>query len=103
MRSVQTLLARAHLDARDQARTWEGRLVREQHVTHILVVSDSPAEDGELNARLESGMRLVGAGFQRTAPLIVLDEPDPEQEKERSAADPVPPELLEVGSTSPEA
>jgi hypothetical protein len=103
MRSVQAVLTRAHLDAQDAARTWEGRFVREQHVTHILVVSDSPAEDGELNARLESGMRKVEAGFSRTAPLIVLDEPAPEPEEARADADPLAPGPGEAGTTSREA
>ena len=75
MRSIQALLDQARSDARDSARTWEGRLVHEQRVTHILVVSDSPDEDGEFNQRLEAGMREVEVAFARTASLAAVEQP----------------------------
>jgi hypothetical protein len=50
---------------------WSGRLVREQRVTHILVVSDSPEADGEINERLEAGLGELHAAFARSAPMLV--------------------------------
>jgi hypothetical protein len=83
MRSIQALLDQTRSDAHDAARTWEGRFVREERITHILVVSDSPDGDGEFNQRLEAGMREVEAAFALTAPLAVVEQP-------HSAADDVP-------------
>src|ERR1041384_5490284 len=52
LRAIQTLLDREHSDARRRARTWEGRFVLEEQITHILVVSDSPDQDRQINRRL---------------------------------------------------
>jgi hypothetical protein len=75
MRSIQALLDQTRSAARDLARTWEGRLVREERISHILVVSDSPDEDGEFNQRLEAGLREVEVAFARMAPLAVVEQP----------------------------
>ena len=74
MRFVLAILERGHEEARLEARKWTARLVQERTVTHILVVSDSPDEDGEFNHRLEAGMREVEAAFARTAPLAVVEQ-----------------------------
>jgi hypothetical protein len=50
-----------------------GRIVLQQQVTHILVVSDSPARDHEANRRLESELRELQVDFSITAPLAVAD------------------------------
>ena len=43
-----------------QTRVWAGRMVREQRVTHIMVVSDSPDQTLEVNRRLESRLEEIG-------------------------------------------
>ena len=75
--SVAAVLEREQRDAGSGARTWQGRLVTEEHVTHILVVSDSPAQDLEVNRRLEAAFRAMDLGFTLTVPLPVADEPLP--------------------------
>jgi hypothetical protein len=74
MRSIQILLDDAHADALERARTWSGGFVRDQRITHILIVSDSPEVDEGINERLEAGLRSLDAPFARTAPMIVTDD-----------------------------
>lgn len=71
--AIKTLLDREHAEAKRDAHTWEGRFVLEQQITHILVVSDSPDQDGESNRRLEAALAELQAGFVLTAPLAVTD------------------------------
>jgi hypothetical protein len=75
--SIKALLDHEQEDARNAARTWQGRLVAEEHVTHILVVSDSPAQDLEVNRRVEATMRAMDVGFFVTAPMPIEDESPP--------------------------
>jgi hypothetical protein len=51
--------------------------VAEEHVTHILVVSDSPEQDLEVNRRVEAALSLLEAGFSVTVPLAVGDGAQP--------------------------
>jgi hypothetical protein len=69
--AINALLDRERADAKDRARTWESRVVVEEHVTHILVVSDSPEQDLEVNRRVEAGLRELRAGFSVTAPMAL--------------------------------
>lgn len=69
--AIRSLLEREQTTAKDAARTWEGRLVLEPNVTHILVVSDSPEQILEANQRLEEALRALSVGFLVTAPLEV--------------------------------
>ena len=71
LRAIRKLIEREHLDAKARARTWEGRFVEEEQVTHILVVSDSPEQDSAANHRLEAALTELQAGFAITAPLAV--------------------------------
>jgi hypothetical protein len=75
--TITALLEQEQEDARNAARTWQSRLVAEEHVTHILVVSDSPAQDLEVNQRVEGALRAMDVGFSVTAPMPVEDEPPP--------------------------
>ncbi len=77
LREIRALLEREHLDARGDARKWEGRLMVEHEVTHILVVSDSPDQKREVNRRVELVLRQLDAGYSLTAPLAVEDEVPP--------------------------
>ena len=77
LRAVKVLLEQEGAQAKAQERTWEGRLVVERQVTHILVVSDSPDQDLEVNQRLEAELRGMEAGFAMTVPMAVAEEPVP--------------------------
>ena len=63
LRSIQPLLDDEQIDARRSGRTWTGRVVPEERITHILVVSDSPEQDHEGNRRLESELKELKARF----------------------------------------
>lgn len=73
---IRTLLDDEKSNAKLAARTWEGRFLVEERVTHILVVSDSPDQDLEVNRRLEAELRKLEAGFSVTVPLAVADDGD---------------------------
>lgn len=73
LRAIKTLLDQEHSDARRGARAWAGRLVLEPLVTHILVVTDSPEPNREVNRKLEAELLQLQAGFSVTTPLAVED------------------------------
>jgi len=68
MNSVPPLEARPPPDA-----DLGGRVVLQQQVTHILVVSDSPAPHREANRRRETELKGLKVGFSITAPMAVAD------------------------------
>jgi hypothetical protein len=69
--SIRAILEQEHTDALLRARTWAGRVVFEHQITHILVVSDSPRQNQEVNRRLESELQGMDAGFSMTVPMSV--------------------------------
>lgn len=71
LRSIEALLDGEHADAIRGERTWGSRIVVEPQVTNILVVSDTPRQDLEINRRIEAALRELGAEFSVTAPLAV--------------------------------
>ena len=73
LRAVQALLDHEHGDAGRDARTWTGRIVLDPLMTHILVVSDGPAQDREVNRQLEAAFAGLKAAFALTAPMPVVD------------------------------
>lgn len=74
LRAITALLDDENSDARRGARNWSGRVVVEQQITHILVVSDTPEQDGEANQRLEAKLKELNAGFAITVPMSVEDD-----------------------------
>jgi hypothetical protein len=72
--AIRTVLDQANSDARRGARTWTGQVVLEERVTHILVVSDSPAQNHEVNRKLEATLQELNAGFSITVPIAVADD-----------------------------
>ena len=74
LRAINSLLDHAHTEARRAARTWTGRVVVEEQVTHILIVSDSPEQNHEVNQRLEAKLQELNAGFSITVPVAVGDD-----------------------------
>jgi hypothetical protein len=73
MRGVQGLLNREKTEARKDARSWGSRFVTENQVTRILIVSDSPRQDLEVNRRLEAELGELKADFFITAALAIGD------------------------------
>jgi len=72
--SVRMLLDREHAVSTDGAGSWEGRLVVEELVTHILVVSDNPDQAREVNRELEAELTKLTADFAVTLPLAIADD-----------------------------
>ena len=77
LRSLERLLDDEQSSAKREARTWSSRFVVDERVTHILVVSDSPEQDLEVNRRVEAALSLLEAGFSVTVPLAVGDGAQP--------------------------
>lgn len=75
LREVKALLEREHNTAKDRSGTWEGRLVDDERVSHILVLSDTPDLTGEANRRLESALKAINARYNLTVPMVVPVEP----------------------------
>ncbi len=73
LRSVRTLLEDVHAHARRGARTWVGRLVTEERVTHILVVSDSADRGRGVNSKLEAELKKLRVSFSITAAMQIAD------------------------------
>jgi hypothetical protein len=68
---MEALLADGHEKARLAALTWEGRLINGDDITHLLVVSDRPDQDLEINHLLEAEMDRLGAPFTITPALSI--------------------------------
>ncbi len=78
LHKVKAMLAHEHREAVARDGTWEGRMVVDDRVAHILVLSDSPDLDLDVNKRLEAELRAIDSGFAVTVPLAVdRDEPSP--------------------------
>jgi len=73
MGRIRALLKSATLAARENVRTWSGRLVFAPRATHILIVSDDPTRDQTVNLRIETELLRLGAPFSVTRPLVVAD------------------------------
>lgn len=74
---ITGVLEDEHLNANLDERTWQGRFVVEEHVTHILVVSDSPDQELNVNRRLEAELRRLEATFSVTPPVRIEDSDEP--------------------------
>lgn len=74
LHAIRTLLDHAHTEAQRGERTWTGRVVVEDQITHILIVSDSPEQNHEANRTLEAKLQELNAGFSITVPIAVVDE-----------------------------
>lgn len=71
--AIEHLLEEEHAHAKLQTRTWQSRFVVQEQVTYILVVSDSPDQELEVNRRLEAELTKLDAVFLLTPPMP-LDE-----------------------------
>ena len=73
LQAIQHLLDEERTEASEGARTWAARVVIDPQVTRILVVSDTPAQDRDVNRRIEAELKLLEATFETTIPLAVED------------------------------
>lgn len=75
LKGVRVLLARERCDAAAVQGTWEGRLLADDRVSHILILSDSADLTSDANRRLEIALQSIDAGFHVTVPMMVPIEP----------------------------
>jgi hypothetical protein len=71
LRRIRALIAKERASAALQDGTWEGRLVVDARIAHILILCDSPDVDRAVNRRIETELRAVDAGFAVTVPMAV--------------------------------
>jgi len=74
LNGIKELLDRESAAARKRAATWEARLVVDERISHILVLSDSPDLSSEANRRLEIELKALQAAYSLTVPMAVGDE-----------------------------
>lgn len=77
LRTILALLDHEHWDAQLEARKWSGKVVSEQQVTHILIVSDGAEQDREINRKLAAEFKKLQVGFAITASMLVADDATP--------------------------
>jgi len=68
---IRALLDHEHTVARKDARSWAGRLVLERRATRILIVSDSPDQEREVDHAVVVEVRRLQATLIRTVPLEI--------------------------------
>src|SRR5688500_9435797 len=68
LQAVKAVLEDEHSKAKLKTRTWEGRFVPDERITHILVVSDGPDLDRDVNRRVEACLKAIHAEFTVTIP-----------------------------------
>lgn len=80
LKEIEALLDDEHRQARNTERTWRGKLICEEQVTHILVVSDTPDQSTDVNRRIEGRLKQLKTGFSRTEPMPITggDNPTPQ-------------------------
>lgn len=73
LRALRTLLAREQKAATARDGVWQGRMVVDDRVSHILVVSDSADLDDDVNRRITAALHTLDTAFALTIPLPVGD------------------------------
>jgi hypothetical protein len=68
---IRRLLDSENASAFQQARAWAAQLILEQQSTQILVVSDTPAQNRDVNHRLESELERLEAHYRVTDPVAI--------------------------------
>ena len=76
---LRALLDTEHAAAERDGRRWTGKLVYTQLVTHVLVVSDHPDQDREINRRVAKWLLGASPGFSMTVPKVLAAVPPPEK------------------------
>ena len=68
---IRKLLESENASAFEHARAWAAQLILEQRSTQILVVADSPAQNGAVNHRLETELQRLDAHYRVTDPIAI--------------------------------
>ena len=68
---VKMLLRRAWLAARRDGRLWTGQMVKDAHITHILVVTDAPDKVRAVDRAIDAELKRLKMGFAITGPARV--------------------------------
>ncbi len=74
---MEALLDKGHAEARLAVKTWEGRFVNGDDITHILVVSDRPDQNLEVNQLVEAELNRLEAPFEITRAVAVGERSGP--------------------------
>jgi len=74
LRAIRTLLDHEHRNAESSGRVWGGRVLHEPGNTYILIVSDNPLQDREVNRHIEAKLTELKATFGITVPMSVADD-----------------------------
>jgi len=74
--TIQELLERRRAEAVAHARKWAAQVVVDPQVTRILVVSDSPEQDQEINRSIEAELATSNATWVVTEPMEVAGDDD---------------------------
>ena len=74
---IRALLEGENLAALSGPGAWAGRLILEQKIVHILIVSDTPVRNREINSKLEAELERLDADFSVTEPLAIPKAPEP--------------------------
>lgn len=86
LKEIEALLDDEHRQAKNTERTWRGKLICEEQVTHILVVSDTPDQSTSVNRRIEGRLKQLATGFSRTEPMPIPGDDDPTPQAPGAAA-----------------
>jgi hypothetical protein len=78
---IRALVNEENRDAQRSDRNWTARLVVEQQVTHVLILTDTPELDREFNLRLEAKLKEMEVPFAITVPLPVIEQTGPDKEQ----------------------
>lgn len=71
MKTIRAMLEEANGGAAKEPRKWTGRLILENQVTHLLIVSDTPETDGDINRRIEAALKELEVRYSVTLPMPV--------------------------------
>lgn len=73
--AIREVLDHEYAAARHEARIWAGRLVLERRATRILIVSDSPDQEREVNHTLAGEVRRLQATYSCTGSVEIAVKP----------------------------
>src|SRR5437016_14238289 len=68
---VETLLRRVGRAVQREGRLWTAQIVREAHITRILVVTDAPDEIRAVDRAIDAELKRLKMGFAMTTPAPV--------------------------------
>jgi hypothetical protein len=71
---IRRLLESENAFAFEHARAWAAQLILEHRSTQILVVSDTPAQNGAVNQRLETELQRLAAHYRVTDPIAIRSQ-----------------------------